>query len=129
MDITTVLEQQEAFESGRSATMEEIFKAEEALTVTFAEEYRFYLQKYGWASCKNHIFTGISPFAGIDVVTVTKKTRKRQPQVPHEYYVIEETQMDGIVIWQSNDGTIYACNPSSQHLKIAESFAEYIAQQ
>ncbi len=129
MDITTVLEQQEAFESGKSATMEEILKAEETLTVTFAEEYRVYLQKYGWDSCKNHIFTGVSPFVGIDVATVTKKTRKRQPHVPHEYYVIEETQMDGIVIWQNSDGTIYASNPSSQPLKIASSLAEYIAQQ
>ncbi len=128
MDIMTVLEKQELFESGKPATTEEILEAEEALTVTFAEEYRCYLQKYGCASFKGHILTGISPFPGIDVVTVTEEMRRMQPHVPHEYYVIEETQMDGIVIWQSSDGAIYVSNPASQPRKIASSLAEYIEQ-
>lgn len=42
------------------------------------------------------------------------------------YYVVEQANIDGIVIWQASDGKVYQTNPKLKPLQIAESLSEYI---
>lgn len=41
-------------------------------------------------------------------------------------YVIENTGVDGIMIWQDTKGKIYQTKPESKPKKIVDSLAEYI---
>lgn len=121
-----MLSQNEKFESGTPATLDSIKKAEDELSLAFSDEYREYLLKYGCASFIGHIFTGISRYPGVSVVSVTEDARLYNPQVSGEFYVIEETHMDGVVIWQKASGEIYQSAPGSGFVKICDSLLEYI---
>ena len=46
--------------------------------------------------------------------------------VPHDWYVVECLDIDGIVIWQDSKGAVYATTPNSEPKKIANSLFEYI---
>ena len=59
--------------------------------------------------------------------TVTKKEWELNPQIPHTMYVIENTYIDGIIIWQDTNGSIYQSCPSSEAKQIAASLGDYIS--
>ena len=42
-------------------------------------------------------------------------------------YVIENTCVDGIIIWQDTKGDIYQTQPNMEPKKIADSMAEYVS--
>ena len=44
------------------------------------------------------------------------------------WYVVEEANIDGIVIWQDSDGTVYQTMPNSECKAIANSLMEYISE-
>lgn len=110
--------------SGRSE--EEIASSEQALGLIFAEDYRQYLSKIGLACFDGRELTGISKSPRIDVVAVTNKMREMNDTVPADFYVIEETGVDGIVIWQATSGEVYQTMPNKQPQKICESLVDYI---
>ena len=121
-----LIEQKEGFESATPATEENIAEAEKKLGLSFSQEYKDYLLKYGAISYHGHIFTGISPFPGVDVVAVTLEARQNNPQVPMAYYVIEEAHIDGLIIWQNDSGAVYRTVPGYAPSKMCGSLAEYI---
>lgn len=41
-------------------------------------------------------------------------------------YVIENTCVDGVIIWQDTEGIVYKTQPDTEPKKIADSMAEYI---
>ncbi len=127
MDILEILKEQRGFESGAGSSKEEINEAAKALDLTFAKEYQAYLAAYSSVSFYGHIFTGISPFPGVDVVKVTSEEKKNNPQIPPNYYVIEQAHIDGIVIWQDESGTIYKSQNKSFPQKEYNSLAEYVS--
>ena len=43
------------------------------------------------------------------------------------WYVLEQANIDGIVLWQDKEGNVYQTMPSSVPKKICGSLAEYIA--
>lgn len=98
-----------AFKSRKAASVKQVEDAESALDVTFAEEYREYLLTYGAASIFGHEFTGISSNSRISVVNVTLDEREFTNNCD-TLYVVEQTNIDGIVIWQDSKGTIYKSN-------------------
>lgn len=104
----------------------EISNAEIQLCLNFAEEYKIYLAEFGEASAKGIELTGIINAEYINVVSATKEKWKLYPQVEHNLYVIEDTLVDGIVIWQDSSGTVYQTTPNSEPVKIAESMAQYL---
>lgn len=104
----------------------EISNAEIQLCLNFAEEYKIYLAEFGEASAKGMELTGIISAEYINVVSATKEKWKLYPQVEHNLYVIEDTLVDGIVIWQDSSGTVYQTTPNSEPVKIAESMAQYL---
>lgn len=105
---------------------QDILQAENELGLQFAKDYKEYLAKYGVVSYENHELTGICPFPRLNVVYVTKEERQFNPFVPKCYYVIEQANMDGVVIWQACDGKVYQTYPDLDPVQIAASLSEYI---
>lgn len=104
---------------------DEIKKAEERLGVRFAEEYKEYLRECGAATADGHEYTGICKAKRLDVVLVTEKERSAELEISDSAYVVEQTHMDGIVIWQTTDEAIYQSHENS-FKKINNSLAEYV---
>ena len=115
------------FYSEKGASVEMITKAEEALGLRFANDYKEYLQQFGSVSCGGHELTGFSEDANLDVVKVTAKNLESNPNVKMPLYVIEETHIDGIVIWQSESGEVFKAEYKDTPVKIFESFTEYVS--
>ena len=111
--------------NGRSE--EEIKDAEIALGVSFANDYREYLEEIGLACFDGHELTGLTKTARLNVIDVTKEYREALGNMVSSWYVVEEVGLDGIIIWQSSDGVVYATMSNSKSLKIAESLVEYIS--
>lgn len=131
MDIKK-MEQLEYFCSLKGTTEEKIVSAENALGVTFSEEYRSYLKQYALASMNGHELTGIVGSMRLNVADVTFKNRKINPSIPlilfflRDLYVIEELHIDDIVVWQNECGQIYQTIGVSKPVKICDSLMEYI---
>ena len=111
---------------GTGADNASIQAAEAALNLSFSEEYREYVRHYGCMSFDGRELTGISSIERFDVVAITQQQRKFYPDLPSEWYVIEQLNIDGIVIWQSDTGKIYQTMPYSAPEKICDSLSEYI---
>ena len=106
---------------------DEIIKdAERQLSLNFSKEYKEYLSEFGAISAKGIELTGIIEVDYCNVVSVTKQEWNLNPSVPHTMYVVENTFVDGVIIWQNSDGEIYASRPNNSPKLIAKSLAEYI---
>ena len=125
-DIIMKLRVMPDFHSVTAASPDSIKQAEEELSLKFAAEYREYLLNFGVASADGHEFTGICPFPRLDVVANTISERENNPKVPQNLYVIEKTNIDSIVIWQSDAGTVYQSAPRKPPVKLCNSLCEYI---
>lgn len=108
-------------------TEKEIDKAEKVLGISFAKDYREYLKEIGLACFDGHELTGLTKTDRLNVVSVTRQHREQIGRDVSSWYVIEEAGIDGIVLWQSSNGTVYETAPNSKSKKIAKSLAEYIA--
>ncbi len=107
-------------------TEERILAAETELQLRFAEEYREYLSEFGAVSADGMELTGIISVEYRSVVFNTLQEWELNPSVPHSMYVIENTYVDGMIMWQDADGEVYCTVPFSEPEKIADSLAEYI---
>lgn len=110
----------------KPATDKQISDAEKQLGVTFADEYKEYLSTFGVITADGIELTGISNSEYRDVVRVTKKNKELNPKVPNSYYVVEDTGMDGIVIWQDSKGNIYQSNPGKKPVRVSYTLKDYI---
>lgn len=105
---------------------EEVDAYEKEHGITFSSEYKEYLMSFGVASCDCHELTGISKSKRLDVFANTAKWREKNNQIPIDYYVVEDLNIDDAVIWQDKKGEIYQTVGNSIPMKIAESFADYL---
>lgn len=112
------------FTEGASET--EIVRAENKLGLKFSSEYCDYLAKFGVATIQGHEFTGICNSNRLSVVDVTLNERNKYSEIPLDWYVIERTNIDGIVVWQATNGTIFQSAPNQRVNKLCGSFTEYI---
>ena len=103
--------------------------AEQALSLKFAKEYVQYLKECGVASADGHEFTGLIKSKRLNVVDVTETARKKNVNIPLDLYVVEELQIDGIIIWQSEDGKVFQTVCNGKPEMINSSLADYIAQE
>lgn len=126
-NIINILKEMPDFIGSNGRTDDEIQQAEKALGVSFSEDYRKYLEEIGLACFDGHELTGLTQTKRLDVVSITKEKREQFGNITSLWYVVEETNIFGIVIWQSSDGVIYETAPNSRAKKIADSLAEYIA--
>lgn len=110
--------------SGRSNA--DISCAEQQLKTQFSSEYTQYLQQIGLAAFDGRELTGLCKDKRLNVVDVTIEERLRNQNVPSTWYVIEQTNMDGVVIWQSSSGEIYQVSPISSPKKIYASLSDFL---
>lgn len=113
------------FIGGTGRTEAEIKSAEKELGINFAPDYKTYLRQIGLACFDGHELTGICEDPRLDVVHVTKDQWENNSEAEN-YYVIEEANIDGIVIWQDNAGKIYITVENSKPRLIADSMVDYI---
>lgn len=111
----------------KPASDTQITDAELQLRVSFAEEYKDYLSAFGAIMADGIELSGIAKAEHRNVVALTKKERELNPKVPNTMYVIENTCVDGIIIWQDTKGEVYQTQPEMEPKKIADSMAEYIS--
>jgi len=105
---------------------EQIEQAERALSLKFVDEYREYLAAFGVASACGHELTGICASPRLNVVDVTISERISNPTVPADWYVVEQANIDGIVIWQSCSGEVWQTMSNVPPVKLCESLCEYL---
>ena len=82
----------------------------------------------GVASYEGHELTGVCPFPRLSVVSVTQQERAVNPAIPSAWYVLEQTNIDNLVIWQDASGAVYQAIPGRAPEKISTTMAAYIAQ-
>jgi len=111
----------------KPASDTQITDAELQLRVSFAEEYKDYLSEFGAIMADGIELSGIAKAEHRNVVALTKKERELNPKVPNNMYVIENTCIDGKIIWQDTNGEIFQTHPNTEPKKIADSMATYIS--
>jgi len=114
------------FYAEKGASLIQIEQAEKSLGLKFALDFKECLREFGAVSVGGHELTGFSADKNLNVVEVTQKNWKKN-NVGKNLYVIEEAHIDGIVIWQDSDGTVYETTQNSIAIKIASSLSEYIS--
>lgn len=105
---------------------EQIKDAEKHLNLKFSLDYRSYVSEYGVISAGCYELTGICSSPRLNVVDVTISERENNPGVPKDWYVLEQANIDGIVIWQNQKGEVYQTQPCREIKMIAKSIVEYI---
>lgn len=111
----------------KPATEIDVKDAEIQLRVSFNEEYKEYLLAFGAIMADGIELTGIAKSAHRNVVNQTKQERELNSKIPNSMYVIENTGVDGIIIWQDTNGGVYQSSPNTEPKKITESLSEYIS--
>ena len=101
MSIEVSLRKKKFFRSFNPAQQQIIQKAERALELHFSKEYISYLTKYGYLIYDSHELTGICKAKRLNIVDVTLEERTCNPMIPMDWYVVEQANIDGIVIWQN----------------------------
>lgn len=124
-EIIEILKNAPEYIGGAGRTEEEIKNAEQQLGIEFAPDYKCYLKEIGLACFDGHELTGICKSARLDVVDVTVNQRNVFPEAS-SWYVIEEANVDGIVIWQNTSGELYCTIPGGKPKKICNSLKEYV---
>ena len=124
--IVRMLKNQPNFYSLQGASEEEVRQAEQALGLSFAEDYRAYVLEYGAASFAGHELTGVCLSHRLNVVNATLLERKCS-DVPGDWYVLEQTNIDGIVIWQTSDGSVFQTASGNNKREINGSLIEYVS--
>jgi hypothetical protein len=109
------------------ASIADIKSAERHLGVSFAREYYDYLSRFGNASVNGHELTGISVSDRINVVSVTLAERIRNPNISKDLYVVEQTGIDRIVVWQDSKGAVFQTIPGCKPEKLCMSLSEYVS--
>jgi hypothetical protein len=111
----------------KPASDAEVAAAEKQLGLHFAEEYKEYLRAFGAILADGIELTGIAKSKSRDVIAVTIQERELNPDIPQEYYVVEDVGIDGIIIWQNESGGVFESLPQILPHKIADSLAEYLS--
>ena len=86
---------------------------------------REYVAAFGAASFAGHELTGVCGSKRLNVVPVTLEERSNTT-VPLDWYVLEQANIDGIVLWQDRSGAVYQTAPHIKPRKFCGSLAEYI---
>ena len=110
----------------KPATMEQIKEAEDLLGVIFSDDYVEYVKNFGVVSGRGIELTGITEHERLSVVSVTRKERILNPNIPKKMYVIENLAIDGILALQDDTGKIYTIAPNENPKLLYDSLAEYI---
>lgn len=126
MDIIDVINSLEDMISTGGASAEEILQAEKELGVAFSEEYKKVLAEFGSVLAEEIELVGLAKSQNRNTVVVTKREWEYNPLVPRNLYVVENLGIEGVIIWQEEDGAIYQSSPNKEPEKVYASLEEYI---
>lgn len=107
-------------------SMEQIIEAEKELGVNFANDYTKYVEKYGAISAKDIELTGVTTCERLNVISVTKRERNMNPNIPTNMYVIANIAIDGLITLQDETGKVYTVTPNESPKLSHKSLSEYI---
>ena len=124
--IVKKLQNAEDYCGGQGVSNEQISAAEKKLGVTFSKEYKDYLESIGLCMVNGHELTGISDESRTNVVDVTLYHRNLNKSLPNDLYVIEETNMDGSVILQDKEGSVF-CLYNETISQVSNSILEFLS--
>ena len=110
----------------KPVSMEQIIEAEKKLGVNFADDYIKYVKKYGAISAKGIELTGVTTHERLSVVSITKKERNMNPNIPINMYVIENIAIDGLIALQDKTGKVYTVTLNKTPKLSCNSLSEYI---
>lgn len=125
-DIIQIISNLEDMRFIKPASMEQIIEAEKELGVSFADEYTKYVEKYGVISARGIELTGVTTHERLSVVSVTKKERNMNSNIPANMYVIENIAIDGIIALQDETGKVYTITPNGTPKLSYNSLSEYV---
>lgn len=126
MSITEVIRSMPDYIGGNGRSEEAVQTCEQQLGLSFAEDYKEYLLQIGLACFDGRELTGICKATRLNVVDMTVSARERYGTIPADFYVIEEVGIDGIIVWQASDGTVYETIPGRPPREISKSLIEYL---
>ena len=110
----------------KPTSMEQIIESEKKLSVNFADDYTKYVKKYGVISAKGIELTGVTTCERLNVISVTKRERNMNPNIPANMYVIENIAIDGLIALQDETGKVYTVTPNKTPKLSYNSLSEYI---
>lgn len=125
-DIIRIISNLEDMRFIKPASMEQIIEAEKELGVSFADDYTKYVEKYGVISARGIELTGVTTHERLSVVSVTKKERNMNSNIPANMYVIENIAIDGIIALQDETGKVYTITPNGTPKLSYNSLSEYV---
>ena len=125
--IVEVIQSLQSYRRAAKSTKADIVDAEISLRLSFSDEYKEYLEEFGAVSAFGMELTGLISVEYRNVVSATKEEWMLNPKIPHTMYVIENTCVDGIIIWQDTNGLIYQSTPNAEPKQIAVSLSDYIS--
>ena len=120
------LSKSKSFHSGKGVTQDVIEAAEEELNLMFSDEYKKYVLMYGKASIYGHEFTGLGIKGPLNVVEATKYQRSKNPNIPGDYYIVEELHIDDMAIWQNRSGEVFQSYGDGTYEKMFDSLSDLI---
>ncbi len=127
MDIVTTLKKKDGFVSLGGADDSMIERAEKRLNLVFCQDYRTYVAQFGAASYYGHELTGVTNAPALDVVRITEMEKESSESIPQDWYVIERTDIDGIVFWQdARTGKIFRTAPKTMPVEMCDSLTSYV---
>ena len=93
----------------------------------FCKDYRDYVARFGAVSYYGHELTGVTDSLALDVVRITEMEREYAESNPQDWYVIERTNIDGIVFWQeARTGIIFRTAPKTMPVEMCDSLTSYV---
>lgn len=116
------------FKAAHPAGLSEIDAAEKQLGLTFASDYKLFLSSVGASIYFGHEIKGISDNVNLNVISATEKARNQYDLLPHSWYVIEDTYLDGILILQDKNGIVYQLAPGELPAKVANNLENYLTE-
>lgn len=119
------IEQLQGLRFTGGVSSEDISDAETLLNLTFAEDYKLYLSKFGQIEAEGIELSGLSNKRLTSVVVLTQNERKML-SIPPKHYVIENVGIDGLIYSQDATGIVYQLLPNRPIVKVADSLLQYI---
>lgn len=119
------IEQLQGLRFTGGVSSEDISDAETLLDLTFAEDYKLYLSKFGQIEAEGIELSGLSNKRLTSVVVLTQDERKML-SIPPKHYVIENVGIDGLIYSQDATGAVYQLLPNRPIVKVANSLLQYI---
>lgn len=115
----------EGLKARGGCSQEDIQVAEQKLGLSFPEEYKNYLLKYGSVRFNGVELCGLNATGYLNVVEATEQEKSVNTSFPDKMFVIEDLGVDAKLIIGDEKGNIYLLQRDKKRL-VCASFLEYV---